>query len=107
MTPKKTKTTSMRAKKTKLVPPAAPVATITPERYRELIAALGLSQVAAGHFAGYVPRQSRRYASGDRPVPEAVAMLLELMVHFKVRPERARKLAGLPEEFAPSASLEN
>lgn len=83
--------------KIKLVPPPPPPPTITPERYRELIAALGLSQVSAARFAGFADRQSRRYASGDRRVPQTLALLLELMAHYHVPPARARKIAGLPE----------
>jgi hypothetical protein len=63
-----------------------------PERYAEVIAKLGLSQVAAAEFLGYDPRTSRRWISGELPVPKVVAMLLELMVKTKFDPARVVKL---------------
>ena len=55
---------------------------MTPTQYREAIARLGLTQVAAGEFLIGNPRTSRRWASGESPVPKSVAMLLGLMVRL-------------------------
>ena len=56
---------------------------MTPAEYKEAIAALGLSQVAAGRFLTNNPRTSRRWASGESRVPKAVAMLLWLMLDLR------------------------
>ena len=56
---------------------------MTPAQYRDAIAALGLSQVAAGQFLTNNPRTSRRWASGESRVPKAVAMLLWLMLDLR------------------------
>ena len=55
---------------------------MTPAQYRDAIAKLGLTQVAAGEFLIGNPRTSRRWASGESPVPKSVAMLLGLMVRL-------------------------
>ncbi len=60
---------------------------MTPTQYRDAIARLGLSQVAAGNLLCGNPRTSRRWASGESPIPQAVALLLRLMVRLKINPE--------------------
>jgi len=65
---------------------------MTPGRYSQVIADLGLSQVEAAAFLGIDPRTSRRYVSGELTVPRVVAMLLELMVKTKSDPDRVAKL---------------
>lgn len=50
----------------------------------------GLSQVAAGDFLTGNPRTSRRWACGESPVPQAVALLLRLMVRMKLDPDDVR-----------------
>lgn len=60
---------------------------MTSDQYRKAIAALGLSQVAAGHFLIGNPRTSRRWALGESKVPKSVAMLLRLMVRLKLNVE--------------------
>jgi hypothetical protein len=57
---------------------------MTPAQYREAIALLGLSQVAAGDFLCGNPRTSRRWASGESAVPQPVALLLRLMVRLQL-----------------------
>jgi hypothetical protein len=47
---------------------------MSPERYAQVIAKLGLSQVQAAEFLGFDPRTSRRGISGELVVPETVAM---------------------------------
>ncbi len=53
---------------------------MTKDEYRTSIARLGLSQVKAGEMLGVNPRTSRRWALGEAPVPQAVALLLRLMM---------------------------
>jgi DNA-binding transcriptional regulator YdaS (Cro superfamily) len=60
---------------------------MTPLQYRNAIARLGLSQVAAAHFLGVDPRTSRSWISGRYPVPHAVALLLRLMICGGYSPE--------------------
>jgi hypothetical protein len=65
---------------------------MSPERYAQVIAKLGLSQVKAAEFLGFDPRTSRRWISGELAVPKTVAMLLELMVKLKVTPDWAENV---------------
>jgi hypothetical protein len=65
---------------------------MSPERYAQVIAKLGLSQVKAAEFLGFDPRTSRRWISGELVVPKTVAMLLELMVKLKVTPDWAENV---------------
>lgn len=60
---------------------------MTPAQYRDAIARLGMSQVRAGEFLIGNPRTSRRWASGDSPVPRSVALLLRLMIKMELTPE--------------------
>lgn len=69
---------------------------MTPQQYRDAIARLGFGQSglssdagisAAGRFLCGNPRTSRRWASGESPIPKAVAMLLRLMVRMKLEPD--------------------
>jgi hypothetical protein len=60
---------------------------MTPDQYRIAIAALGLSQVSAAKLFDAGPRTSRRWASGESPVPRSVEIALLLMMRFKVKPK--------------------
>ena len=54
---------------------------MTPAEYRAAIAALGLSQLAAGRWLGVSPKTAQRYAS-DGPSPGAAkAVKLALVIH--------------------------
>jgi hypothetical protein len=64
---------------------------MTPTEYRAAIAALGLSQVKAAKLFDADPRTSRRWAAGDLDIPRAVEIALNLMVRFKVKPEKLLK----------------
>lgn len=63
---------------------------MSPLQYREAIARLGLSQVAAGEFLIGNPRTSRRWALGESAVPKPVALLLRLMIRLKLSPDDVR-----------------
>lgn len=54
--------------------------------YRAAIETIGLSQVAAGRFLGVDARTSRRWALGEAPIPNVVAILLRYMVRRKIAP---------------------
>lgn len=60
---------------------------MTPAQYKKAIEAVGLNINSAAKFLGVLPRQSRRYASGEAKVPEATAMLLRHMVVDGLKPE--------------------
>lgn len=65
---------------------------MTPEKFQAAIEKLGLSQVKAARLFGYNERTTRRWASGEDPVPRIIEIVLWLMIKFKVRP------TDLPEE---------
>jgi hypothetical protein len=57
---------------------------MTSNQYRKAIEQLGLSQERAGLFFGYSARQSQRWAMGEASVPNAVAILLRLLLQGKI-----------------------
>ncbi len=63
---------------------------MTSAQYRDAIARLDLSQVAAGKFLGVNARTSRHWALGESRVPHAVAILLRLMVKLNLGAEDVR-----------------
>jgi transcriptional regulator with XRE-family HTH domain len=73
---------------------------MTADRLREIIEKLGSSQNALARFLQVDPRTMRRWALDELPVPVSVALALELMIKFKVSPERAYAIANLepPDE---------
>jgi|RhiMethySRZTD1v2_1073278.scaffolds.fasta_scaffold00200_47 hypothetical protein len=64
---------------------------MTKEDYRAVLAALGLSQVAAAKVLGIADRTSRAYALGERPVPEPVALALRLLMEKQRQKRRVRE----------------
>ncbi len=60
---------------------------MTSDDFRSELTRLGLTQNRAGAFLKVDERTVRRWASGERDIPEAVAMLLP-----KLTPEECRKL---------------
>jgi hypothetical protein len=59
---------------------------MTATRYSEAIDALGLNQVTAATFLDISVRTSHGYANGAK-IPRAVALLLELMLKHKIKPD--------------------
>jgi DNA-binding transcriptional regulator YiaG len=53
---------------------------VTADDYRIAIKQLGLSQVAAANLLGVDERTSRRWASGERDVPEPAARFLVYLI---------------------------
>jgi DNA-binding transcriptional regulator YiaG len=53
---------------------------MTPNEYRQAIAALNLTQVGAATLLGVSPRTSRRWALGESEIPESVALALRLLI---------------------------
>lgn len=52
---------------------------MTPNEYREALARLGLSQIAAGNWLGVSPRTAQNYATRgpSGPAAKAIQMLLD------------------------------
>lgn len=67
---------------------------MTPDRYREILELLDITQVGAGKFFGVDERTSRRWARGKLEIPDSVAMLLELMIARKIKPAYVLGLIG-------------
>jgi transcriptional regulator with XRE-family HTH domain len=61
---------------------------MTAKQYRDAIRALGLSQAGAAQFFKVDDRTARRWALGESEIPEAVAMLLRLMIRLRLKPEQ-------------------
>jgi transcriptional regulator with XRE-family HTH domain len=49
---------------------------MSPQEYRDALAALGLTQAAAAKLLGVDPRTSRRWALGERKIPKLVEIVL-------------------------------
>ena len=65
---------------------------MTAKQYQSAIDRLGLSQVGAARLVGADPRTGRRWALGERPVPQCVAILLLLMLAGKITVQDIEKL---------------
>jgi hypothetical protein len=50
---------------------------MTPDAFRSELDRLGITQVGAARFLDVDERTVRRWATGERPIPKAVTMLLE------------------------------
>lgn len=64
---------------------------MTPNEYRDALAALSLSQVGAARLLGVDPRTSRHWAADMNP-PRAVALCLRLMLTHGVTADEAKRL---------------
>lgn len=66
---------------------------MTAKQFQAAIDRLGLSQVGAAKLLGADPRTARRWALGERSVPEPVAILLRLMLAGKITAEDIQEAA--------------
>jgi transcriptional regulator with XRE-family HTH domain len=67
---------------------------MTTKEFRAVLDKLGLTQAAAARLLGADARTFRRYALDETNIPQALALLLRLMVAGKVAPadiEAARR----------------
>jgi hypothetical protein len=64
---------------------------MTAKQFQNAIDRLGLSQVGAARLVGADPRTARRWALGERSVPEAVAIILRLMLAGKISADDIRR----------------
>jgi DNA-binding transcriptional regulator YiaG len=67
---------------------------LSPEAYRALIAALGLSQASAARLLGVDGRTSRRWAAGDRDVPAPAERFLRYLEASGTSPARVLRMLG-------------
>ena len=59
---------------------------MTGHEYKQAIARLDLTPVAAARFLGVDDTTSRRWITDRNPIPQPVAMLLEVMVKKNMTP---------------------
>ena len=64
---------------------------MTTDEYRDTLQRMGLRQVDVGWIMGVTGRQSRRWANGQSPVPQAVHLLLLAMEQYRISPTWLRK----------------
>ncbi len=57
---------------------------MTANQFRAALSRLDLSQVGAAKLLGADPRTARRWALGERPIPNDVAILLRLLLAGKI-----------------------
>lgn len=55
--------------------------------YKDALEALSLSPTEAASLIGVECRTSRRYASGERPIPEPAARFLNCLIAMGITPE--------------------
>jgi hypothetical protein len=62
--------------------------------YQKAIARLDLTQVEAARFLGVDDTTSRRWVADKSPVPRAVAILLRLMIRYRLSPDHVVSLVA-------------
>lgn len=63
---------------------------MTPDEFRALLAALGLSQLRAARLLGIQGRTIRHWCAGDRDIPNWAPRFLRLAAHLGI--ERSEEL---------------
>jgi hypothetical protein len=63
---------------------------MTGAEYEKAIARLDLSLVEAARFLGIDDTTSRRWVKNISPVPRAVAILLRLMIRYRLAPDHVQ-----------------
>jgi DNA-binding transcriptional regulator YiaG len=66
---------------------------MTAAQFEEARNTLALTQAQLARLVAVEPRTVRRSASGESEVPIGVAMILRLLIKYRVKPETAFKLA--------------
>ena len=65
---------------------------MTSLEYRDLLAALGLTQAGAARLLGVDERTSRRWANEERDIPAPVQRFLRFLAAAQISPHRAMTL---------------
>lgn len=60
---------------------------MTAKQFRDALDRLGLSQLGAARLFNANDRTARRWALGERSVPEGVSILLRLLLAGKITPD--------------------
>jgi len=60
---------------------------MTSKQFRTALDRLGLTQVGTARLFGADPRTARRWALDERPIPDAVAILIRLMLAGQITVE--------------------
>jgi DNA-binding transcriptional regulator YiaG len=68
---------------------------MTADEYRDALASLGLSQVAAGRLLDVDERTSRRWANGERDVSPPAVRFLQYLIATGKTGEQAMRVLGL------------
>jgi hypothetical protein len=66
---------------------------MTGDEYEKAIARLDLSPVEAARFLGVDDTTSRRWVKGS-PIPRSVAILLRLMIRYRLAPDHVDALVA-------------
>lgn len=67
---------------------------MTADEYRDAIARLELTQVAAARLLGVDGRTSRRWANGERDVPAPAVRFLQYLIAIRKTGEQAMRVLG-------------
>jgi transcriptional regulator with XRE-family HTH domain len=67
-------------------------ANMSKTEFRKALEQLGLSQAQAAKLVGVDERTSRRYALREAAVPRYFALILRMMIKYKITPEEAEAL---------------
>jgi plasmid maintenance system antidote protein VapI len=65
---------------------------MTGDEYEKAIEMLGLTQVAAARFLGVDDTTSRRWIADKHPIPDSTAMLLRVMIRYRLTPKSVTAL---------------
>jgi hypothetical protein len=65
---------------------------MTANQFRAALDRLNLSQIGAARLFGTDPRTARRWALGERSIPECVAIVLRLLLAGKITVEDVEKV---------------
>jgi len=65
---------------------------MTPTEYRDLLSALDLTQAGAARLLGVDERTSRKWACGERDVPQPAQRFLRFLLAAKIAPDLVMKL---------------
>jgi len=77
---------------------------MTGPEYGKALKALRLSQLGAARLLGVNGRTSRRWIAGEVPIPRSAALVLLMMVKWRLEPERVAKLDKKRERSSPRVS---
>jgi hypothetical protein len=64
---------------------------MTGSEYQKAIERLGMTTDSAAHFLGIDPTTSRRWIKDPRPIPHSAALLLRVMLRYRLSVEAVRR----------------